>query len=494
MTILGIDAGTTRFKTANLTASGDPQILTNRIGETFTPSVVFFSEDGSVLVGTEAVNASLADPSRAVYDWKVNMGTDEVLYSDGRKSYTAKDILIILLKNVKMDAESKTGESVNDVIITVPANYSNIQKQQTSEAGKEAGMNVILMPHEPTAGALGNKIYKLKNATALMYDLGGGTFDVSIIKVKGNLSEVLATSGIQKLGGRDFNNRIKDYILDEFETQNKYRPTVEEYAVFYQDLNKQIEHLKISLSSQKQSNVVLQNNGDVLTLTITRDQFENLVKDLVEQSIEQTEKTLKDAGLKWTDIDAIYPIGGGSMMPIVTRMLEEASGKKVTRNCEAHCAAALGAVTAGRIEYERVGKTCQVGSQKLPPIGFFTRDILSCSMGVSALDEDGREVCCEILGKDIPIPSIITRNFQLAEVNQQNVRIQVLQGRDGERAKKCVLLGHFDLKGLPPSSDLGSRIEITYDLDANGMLTASARDLVGGKKAEFQLDYSNSQN
>ena len=492
--ILSIDAGTTRFKMATLTANGDPQILQNRFGETFTPSVVFFSEDRSILIGTEAVNAALADPSRAVFDWKVNMGTDKVLYSEDEKDYTAVDILTILLKHIKEDAESKTGESVNDVVITVPANYSNIQKQQTSEAGKQVGMNVILMPHEPTAGALGNKIYNLRNATALIYDLGGGTFDVSIVRVRGNLFEVIATGGIQKLGGRNFNKRISDYIVDEFEKQNKYRPDSKKHPVFFQDLTSRIEHLKISLSSQKQGNIVLSCNGDILNLTVTRDKFETLVVDLIKQSIDQTEKVLKEANLKWSDIDAIYPIGGGSMMPIVTRMLEESSGMQVTRNCEAHCAAALGGVVAGKILYDQQGKPYWVGGRRLPSDNKTLREILSRAIGVSALDDSDREVFCEILSKDIPIPSIQTRNFPLAEIDQNKVHINILQGEEGAMVQECLLLGHFELLDLPPCSDLGSRIEVTFDLDANGLLTASARDIKSGKRGEFQLNYNEMQN
>jgi molecular chaperone DnaK len=491
MNVLGIDAGTTRFKTAILNTSGEPQSLTNRAGEIFTPSVVSFAGDGSVLVGAEAANAALADPTRAVFDWKMNMGTDKVLCSVDGTGYRAVDILAILLKTVKEDAEAKTGEPVNEAVITVPANYSNVQKQQTHEAANEAGLKVIITPHEPTAGALGNKVYKLKKGIVAVYDLGGGTFDVSIIEIKGNVSSVIATGGIQQLGGRDFNKCIEAKIIEEFEKQHQYRPDSQEDAIFYQDLHNRVEQVKISLSAQTQCNVVLSCNGDLLNMTVTRQQFEDWAGSLVTQSIEQTEATLKEAGLEWTDIDAIYPIGGGSMMPIVIRSLEEASGKKVTQNCEAHCAAALGAAIAGRLEYDRQRKAYRVGSATLPPTNFDIKDILSRAVGVLALDENNHQICCEILAKDTPIPSIQTRNFKLSELGQTDVQIQILQGREGDKTDDCEALGHFDLKDLPSRSDVINRIEVSFDLDKNGLLTASARDTVSNKKAELEIDYNN---
>ena len=493
MTTLGIDAGTMRFKTAILNSNGEPQILTNRMGQTFTPSVVYFGDDGP-LVGTEADNAALGEPARAVFDWKVNMGTDKVLYTDADgKDYRAQDILTILLENVKADAEAKTGEPVNEVVITVPANYNNFQKKQTEAAAKRAGMEVICMPHEPTAGALGNRVYKLKSGRVLVYDLGGGTFDVSIIKVTGNVCEVVATGGIPQLGGRDFNKRVEAKIVEEFEKQHNYRPDPQSQAIFYQDLRGRVEQLKISLSAQSQCNLVLSCNGDVLNMTVTRQEFESWVEDLVAQSIQKTQDTLKEAQLQWSDIDAIYPIGGGSMMPIVTRSLADASGQTITGTCEAHCAAALGAAIAGRLEYDRQGKSCQVGSVTLPPINYYMRDILSRAVGVSVLDEQQQSVCCEILAKDTPIPSIQVRSFKLAELGQRDVRIEVLQGCEGEKADSCSALGHFDLEDLPSRPDVVNRIEITLDLDKDGLLTASARDTVSNKKSQLKVDYATTQ-
>ena len=489
---IGMDLGTTRTKIAMLTESGEPQLLTNRQGETFTFSEVYFPGDGTHYIGTEAKNAALAEPKRSVANWKAHIGTDKVLYiDDDGTEYMAVNIASIIIKTIINDIEAKMQDTVGELVITVPANYTNAQKQDTKKAAEMAGVKVLLMPHEPTAGALGNHVNKLKNGTVIVCDIGGGTTDISVIKAKGNVCEVTATGGIPKLGGRDFNRRIKDHVIDAFETKFSYRPNEDEHAIFHQDLETRIEQAKINLSVQKQANIVVSNNGDMLNLTITRQKFEELVADLINQIVDITEKTLKEGSLGWADIDAIYPIGGASMMPKIVESLEKASGKSVVSNCEAHCAVALGAAVAVRLEYERLGKQVQVGSVTLPPINYYMRDILSRSIGVSALDKSDQEVCCEILGKETPIPSLQTRKFMLSELGQTNVRIHILQGVEGQKAKDCESLGHFDLKELPSSSDHGSRIEVTFDLDANGLLTASARDMVSNKKEELKLDYNN---
>jgi len=252
-----------------------------------------------------------------------------------------------------------------------------------------------------------------------------------------------------------------------------------------------IEQLKISLSAQSQSQVVLFCEGKQLQMAITRQQFNDWVQDLAEKTMTKTEQTVKEANLDFTKIDEVYAVGGGSMMPIVTELLEELTGKKVSRRCQPHCAAALGAVLAGRIEYERQGKTYTCGDVALPGPGVYLREILSHSIGVLVLDQKDREICFEMLSKDTPVPSIQTKLFKLSGSSQTEVLIKLLQGNDGQDAKDCTALGHFELKDLPPRPDLIGRIEITFTLDANGILSAKARDVVSGKQSEMEVDYSN---
>ena len=485
-----IDAGNGRFKIAVPDSTGNPKLLMTLSGQPFFTSVAYFEKGGSIIIGSEAENAALANPQRAVFDWKREMGTDKILYTDDDgKTYIPPDILAIFLGECKNIIESKTGHVANDVVILIPANYNDKQKQQTIDAAGRVGINVELLAHEPTCAALGNDIHKKRNCRALVFDPGAGTFDVSIVQSAGNMFEVIATGGEPQLGSRDFNRRATDKVLDEFEAKFNYRPTPDEHPVFCQNLAQQVEQLKISLSAQKQFHLVVTCRGDLLKMTITREQFESWIKDLVEQTIQRTEVTVKEAKLEWFDIDEIYAVGGGSMTPLVIQMLEQASSKKVSQRCEAHSAAALGGVIAGRLEYQRKGKAYNIGDVTLPPPDFYMREILSRSIGIVVLDQNDREICWEMLAKNTRIPSIQTRTFKMSDAHQTQVFIKVLDGEHGAEVDECVELGNFELTNLPPRPDLISRVEITFHLDANGMLIATARDIVSGKTAELKIAY-----
>jgi len=490
MLIASIDAGNYRFKYAVTDVTGNPKLITNRYGEPFTPSAVFFAPDGSTIVGTEAINAGFVEPSRLVINWKRPMGTNQSLYTteDGTV-YKAMDILAILLKDAKETIEAKTGQVVNEVVITVPANYTDLQKQQTIDAAQTVGMKVITLPHEPTAAALGNEIYKQNNSTALVYDLGGGTFDVSIVRTKGNVCDIVATGGDPNIGGRDFNDRIMEKLLEEFESVNSFRPSKDTHAVFFQEMSQKIEQLKISLSVQAKSQVVLFCEGKQLQMTVTREQFNSWVMDIAEKTIQTAGQVIKDAGLDVSQIDQIYAVGGGSMMPIVAELLEQLTGKKISKKCEPHSAAALGGILSGRLEYQNRGDNYIVGDVVLPAPTTIVHEILSHTIGVLVRDEDERYVCSKILSKETPIPSIQTKMFKLAEPNQTAVRIEVLEGEDGKNSEDCLALGHFELNDLPPRPDMIGRIEVTFSLDNNGLLTAKARDIASGKEEQMQIDY-----
>jgi molecular chaperone DnaK (HSP70) len=429
MLLPGIDPGNSRLKSAVADTSGVPKLITNRFGEPFTPSAVYFAVDGSIIIGTEALNAGFVDPKRLVENWKRAMGTNKPLYTDDNgKVYYAKDILAILLKDAKDNLEAKTGKVVNESILTVPASYNDLQKQETIDAAASVGITAILLPHEPTAAALGNELYKKNNSTVLVYDLGGGTFDVQ---------------------------------------------------------------LKMALSVQQQGQITLFCEGKQIQMTITREQFNDWVTDLVDKTMQITAKTVQDAGLDFSQIEEIYAVGGGSMMNTVIENLEELTGKKVSKHCEAHCAASFGAVVAGRIEYGRQGKPykCGEGDVTLPPPDIIVHDILSHTIGVMVLDENNKEICNEILARNTAIPSIQTKQFKLSEPNQTAVSIKILEGEDGAVASDCLSLGHFELLDLPPRPDLIGRIEVTLSLDSNGLLSAKARDNASGKASEMEIDY-----
>ncbi|MBN1360438.1 MAG: Hsp70 family protein [Sedimentisphaerales bacterium] len=485
-----IDAGTGNFKVAVPDNLGNPKLLSTETGQLSFESIVYFDKSGETIIGSEARNAALVHSERAVFDWKRYMGTDEILYTgDDGKDYRAKDILVILMGEAKQTVASKTGEPVNEVVVLVPANYSDRQNQETLDAGAEAGMSVVLLPKEPTCAALGNGIHQRKRCTAVVFDLGAGTFDVSIVRATGNLFEVLMTGGEGKLGGRDFNERARQKVLEEFERQFKYRPTPKDDPLFFQSLWQQVEQMKISLGAQKGFQLAVACNGDLLKLKVTREQFESWIADLVDKAIVRTEKTLAEANLAWSNIDEIYAVGGGSLVPLVRQRLEQVSGKKISQRCEVYGAHALGGVIAGRLEYQRQGKAYRVHDVTLPPPDFCLRDIMSHPIGVAALDGKETEVCCEMLPKNTPIPSQHTRTFMMTEPDQTAVRIRVLDGHEGALASDCLELGQFELVDLPARPDLIGRIEITFHIDANAMLTATARDTVSGKTGELQIAY-----
>lgn len=491
MSIPGVDAGNSRFKCAVSDITGNPKLIPNRHGELFTPSAVYFASDGTIVIGSEALNAGFMEPARLVVNWKRHMGTNTPLYvADDGTSHTAMDILALLLQDAKENIEAHTGEVVNEAVITVPANYTDAQKQQTKDAAAKVGIEAILLFHEPSAAAIGNKLHKRRDSTALVYDLGGGTFDVSIVRTAGGVCDILATGGEPAIGGRDFNDRVAEKILDEFEREHGFRPGKADEPVFHQEMAQRIEQAKISLSAQTQTQIVVFCRGKQLQMKVTREQFNSWVDDLAEKTMTRTRQTVEDAGLSLEDIDEVYAVGGGAMMPIIQDRIEHMTGKKVAKRCEPHCAAALGAVVAGRIEYERQGKAYTSGGVTLPPPGVILHDILSHSIGIMVLSQkDNQEICSTILSKDTPIPSIQTKLFQLSEPNQTAAGIQILQGEDGHRAGDALVLGHFDLKDLPPRPDLIGRIEVTFALDSSGLLSAKARDNASGITAELQLDY-----
>ncbi|MCK5795246.1 MAG: Hsp70 family protein, partial [Anaerolineales bacterium] len=334
------------------------------------------------------------------------------------------------------------------------------------------------------------------NCTALVFDLGGGTFDVSIVRSRGNVCEIIATGGDPDTGGRDFNDRVSEKIMSEFEAKNGFRPSKEKHPVFFQEMTQRIEQLKISLSIQTQSQIVLSCEGNQLNMTVSRDQFNGWVLDIAERTIKTTELVIADANLDMSQIDEIYAVGGGSMMPIIKELLEKLTGKKVSRRCEPHVAAAMGAVLAGRLEYKRQNKPYPRGEVVLPEPITILHDILSHSIGVLVLEENGNQVCSEILPKSTAVPSIQTREFRLAKPDQTAVTIKILEGEDGKNADQCLMIGHFDLNDLPERPDMIGRIEVTFSLDSNGLLTAKARDTASGKMAEMEItyDYSGKNN
>lgn len=492
--VVAIDYGTSRTKVAYPDATGNPQLLQNQRGESYTPSVVYFPLSGEPIVGTEALNMAVAQPDRVVVCAKRHMGTDTVLYqSEDGIEFRAVDIAGLVLKAVKVDVRAKLGEEPDEYVVCVPANYSDRQKQETIDAARRAGMKVVYMPHEPTAAAFGNGLHHYTNCTALIYDLGGGTFDVSILRKRGNICEVLATNGEPQLGGQDFSDRIKEKALEKFRAQHGTVPDPSEDPLFYQDLNERVETLKVSLSTKDKANLVIRSDGMLLNEEITRKDFGEWTSDLLATSVTRMEKTIEDAGLSKAEIDMVFAVGGASQMPMVGEAIKAALGKEPSSMCEPHYAAVYGAVYAARTEFERQSKAFIVGDVALPSPDVYSREITSHSIGVAVVTDGGKIVCAEILSKGVQIPSVQVKTYKLAQPNQIGALIEVLQGEEGQPRDTVLKLGEFNLTNLPPRAEVTGRIEIEFNLDANGMLTAIARDRESAQSAELTIEYKSAK-
>ncbi len=492
MIVINADPGASSTKGAIPDSTGEPQLLHNRWGEPKTDAAVYFPEEGGHLLGDQARNALLADHSRGAPGWKWHMGTEKKLCEDAQgNSYVAKDLLAFHLKEMKEVAEQKTGEAVEEVVICIPADYTEPQRRDTLDAAGQAGLDVITLVPEPTAAALGNDVHKRGVCTALVYDWGGWTFDVSIIAPKGKLFKVQATDGKPDLGGRDVDAILIEEMLNRFERQYGFRPSREEHPVFYQDLVSRIEQAKIALSVREKASLNVSCDGKVISEQFSRDEFESLVEPKVQETMDLTKEVIEDAGMGWDDIDVVIPVGGSSSIPLVREELDRISGGKVSKQCEPLYAAAYGAVVAGRIEKERKDEEYVVGDKRLPSTGMSLEDVVGNPIGVLVLDGNDELVVDQILSRNTTVPSKQTELYAPAVANQENVLIQVVQAPDGTPKDQCTLLGKFRLQGIPPNPDRTERFQITFEFDANGMLRASARDRESGKTAELEIDYRN---
>lgn len=486
--LAGIDLGTGRTKVAVPDTTGNPVIQANASGELYTPSVVYFDRD-RIVVGVEALHAGLADPSRCVRHWKRHMGTDTVLYTDENgKTYGAPDIARILLADVAANHQSKTGQPLADVAISVPANYNDRQKHETKAAAESLGLNVVVLPHEPTAAILGNQLQLRGDGLVLVFDLGDGTLDCSVGDISGNNISIVTTDGETDLGGQDFSALIEEILLRRFEEQHGFRPNPDEHPLELQDVRLREEQVKVTLSTRESAPAFVSCGGKILNTIVTRAEFEDSSRDLVARAMGCVERTLKDAGIGIGALAEIVLAGGASQMPMFPQAFESRFGRKPAAVGEPHFAAAKGNVYAARMELERQGKAVFVGNRKLPPLDLHARDVTSHPIGVKVVADGGKFLNSVVLGKGVPIPSDRTEGFLLAERGQTGALIELLQGPDGVPAEKCLQLGHFELTDLD-AVDGDHRVDIRLKIDLNGMLSATAYDPNSGRSADLSIDY-----
>ena len=472
--IIGIDLGTTN-SCVSVMEGGEAVVIPNAEGNRTTPSVVAFSKDGERMVGQVAKRQAITNPDRTISSIKREMGSDYKVSVDG-KGYTPQEISAMVLQKLKADAEAYLGQPVTEAVITVPAYFTDAQRQATKDAGRIAGLEVKRIINEPTAAALAYGVDKESDQKIMVYDLGGGTFDVSVLEVGDGVIEVLATAGNNRLGGDDFDKCVMDWMAAEFKRAEGIDLTGDKVAM--QRLKEAAEKAKIELSGVTSSSINLPyitadaTGPKHLELTLTRAKFDQLTAHLVEATAGPVRQAMSDAGLSGNDIHKVLMVGGSSRIPAVQEMVKKLTGKEGFKGINPDECVAMGAALQGGV---------LVGDVK----GLLLLDVTPLSLGIETMGG----VCTKIIERNTTIPAKKSQIFTTAADNQTSVEVHVLQG-EREMAQYNKTLGRFHLDGIAPARRGVPQIEVTFDIDANGIVNVSAKDLGTGKEQNITITSS----
>lgn len=469
--VLGIDLGTT-YSCMSIMEAGKPIVIPNAEGGRTTASIVAFTKEGERLVGSLAKRQAVTNPQRTIQSIKRKMGTSEKIKIDD-KNYTPQEISSMILQKLKIDAEAYLGEKISKAVITVPAYFNDAQRQATKDAGKIAGLDVMRIINEPTASALAYGIDKEQDTTVLVYDLGGGTFDVSILTLGDGVFEVKSTAGNNHLGGDDFDQRVTDYLVEEFKKKEAIDLRTDPYAM--QRLRDASENAKIELSQRQSTNINLpyitqdKSGPKFLNIDLTKAKLEQLIGDLVESTVGPVKQALSDAKLEAKDIDHVLLVGGSTRVPLVQDTVKKILGKEPDKGLNPDECVALGAAIQGAV---LTGETKDI----------VLLDVTPLTLGIETLGG----IATKLIERNTTIPTRKSQIFSTAADGQTSVEIHVVQG-ERALAKDNFTLGKFQLTGIPPAPRGIPQVEVAFDIDSNGIIHVSAKDLGSGNQQAISI-------